>query len=430
MTATGSDPVRGVLRVGVVGGSIAGCTAAMELLRSGHEVLVFERSRGGLTGRGAGIGTPVDTLELMIDRGLIGRNIPHFRVSEHPLAGRSSASDRLGRTALTLPLNMALLNWGDLWGELRRRIPDEAYREGEEIVGVEGDGDGVTLVAGTGERRAVDLVLFADGYRSLGRRMLFPDVELNYRGYVLWRGVLEEARLSDAGPLETALYRLHFKGLPGNAVFYFVPGADGSTRRGDRWVNWACYIPIGPADLPDFLIDRHGEARGSSIPPGAMRLSEERRLKELMARHLPGYFSEIVSRSVETFAQPIYTATVPAYAEGRVALLGDAGSVAPPFTGSGVFKAMMNAVELASALREAGSLEQGLQEWSREQTLRGERLESLGLQMEQAFVWDAPDLSALTPAEAESWWRDSIRFPDDFTYLAEAESEHAPGGRG
>jgi NADPH-dependent glutamate synthase beta subunit-like oxidoreductase len=45
------------LRVGIVGGSIAGCAAAVALMRAGNSVTLFERSPDTLVGRGAGIGT-------------------------------------------------------------------------------------------------------------------------------------------------------------------------------------------------------------------------------------------------------------------------------------------------------------------------------------------------------------------------------------
>lgn len=410
-----------LMRVGVVGGSIAGCSAAIELSRAGHEVTVLERSRGGLTGRGAGIGTPIETLQTLVARDLISEATPRFVVSDHPLVGRKDESDRYGHRALTLPLNMALLNWGDLWGQLRARVPSAAYVEGRTITGAKQADREVVVSAADGWSETYDLVLFADGYRSIGRRTLFPDAGLSYRGYVLWRGVLEERRLSETWPLETALYRLHYKGLAGNAVFYFVPGKDESTDVGERFVNWACYLPVAAEALPDLLVDKNGQRQEHSLPPGSMRIAEEERLKEMMSHHLPSYFSEIITDSHDTFVQPIFSGTVPAYARGHMALLGDAGAVAPPFTGSGVFKAMMNAVGLAMALAERSSVDHVLESWSAEQTERGKRLAALGAQMETAFVWKAPDFSQMTESEARAWWTRSIAFPDEFTYVTEPE---------
>lgn len=409
------------MKIGIAGGSIAGCTAAITLGRGGHEVTVLERSRGGLIGRGAGIGTPIDTFESLVARDLIGEETPRFLASEHPLVGRRDADDEYGHRALTLPLSMALLNWADLWRELRSRVPDAWYVEGCTVTSAEQRGDRVLLTGGDAYSGTFDLVVFADGYRSLGRRTLFPDLDPSYRGYVLWRGVLEESRVPESGPLESTLYRLHFNGIPGNAVFYFVPGKDGSTKVGNRWVNWACYVPVPGNLLPDFLVDRKGRRHEHSIPPGLMRIEEEERLKALMAEHLPSFFARIVSASSDTFVQPIFTVEVPANAVGRMALIGDAGAVAPPFTGSGVFKAMTNAVELADALAGADETIVALERWSARQARRGARLAALGQQMESAFVWDAPDFSTMSEADARAWWTNAITFPDEFSYVSEQE---------
>src|SRR3974390_74160 len=42
------------MKVGIIGGSIAGCTAAALLHRAGHDVNVFERSESDLVSRGPG----------------------------------------------------------------------------------------------------------------------------------------------------------------------------------------------------------------------------------------------------------------------------------------------------------------------------------------------------------------------------------------
>ena len=58
-------------RVGIVGGSIAGCAAAIALQRLGCEVEIFERSSGALRDRGSGIGIPIALRDELIDHGYL-----------------------------------------------------------------------------------------------------------------------------------------------------------------------------------------------------------------------------------------------------------------------------------------------------------------------------------------------------------------------
>jgi glycine/D-amino acid oxidase-like deaminating enzyme len=66
-------------RVGIVGGSIGGCAAAVSLSRLGYEVEVLERSDRDLVARGAGIATFTPLLDSLVTRDLIGGDLPrHF----------------------------------------------------------------------------------------------------------------------------------------------------------------------------------------------------------------------------------------------------------------------------------------------------------------------------------------------------------------
>src|SRR5260370_21226924 len=64
-------------RVGIIGGSIAGCAAAVALARSGHEVTVFERSPARLLSRGLGIATQAGVFGELVRRDMIGAGFPH-----------------------------------------------------------------------------------------------------------------------------------------------------------------------------------------------------------------------------------------------------------------------------------------------------------------------------------------------------------------
>jgi len=408
------------LSIGIVGGSIAGCSAAILLSRAGHDVRVFERSRGGLVGRGGGIATTGAMWEELVGRDIIDARMPHFKAGKMPFIVRTADQPATGRVPYAIPLDLRAFHWTELWGQLRRRVPDAAYHQGTAVARVEASDDqAADLVFEDGSAERFDLVIFADGYRSVGREHVCPDASLRYRGYMLWRGLLPEAEIADA-PLGTDIPRLSYDHTTGNATAYFVPSEDGSTRAGDRIINWACYIPLADDEVAPFMVDRDGVAREGSIPPGALRPQEEDRLRTLMRANLPDWYGTMIERTQGTFVQLIYTARLTDYARGRTCVIGDAGVVAPPFTGSGVFKGYQNVAGLLAQLSRASDLDEALTAWSSEQVRLGDRLLALGEQMERAFIWDPIDLHIAEADDVAAWWKAAVTFPEEFTYQAES----------
>lgn len=398
------------LRIGIVGGSISGCTAAVMLHRRGHQVTIMERSADVMHGRGAGIGTWASVVDSLIERDLIDHDFPTFKLDRLPHIGRTAAGDRYGRTAWVIPLKLAVLNWDDLFGNLRRRVPDAAYKNGHEVVDVRTLRDGqVAIRLADGNEMEYDLVIFADGQHSLGRNLLFPEAALTYRGYVHWGGVLPEAALSETAPLEGSLARLSYR--LGNAVFFFVPGKGGLTAAGSRRVNWAMYVPVPKPELAAFMTSRDGRKAVATLRPGEMRLPLENRLKRLARECLPTYYADIIDASQDTSARAIYTTVLQAYHKGRVCLMGDAGSVSPPFTASGVFKGINNAVDLEKAVGAYFDVDEALKDWGAAQARTGQQVAALADQLEQALVFDIPDFSRMNEINMRAWWKQASRSP-------------------
>jgi 2-polyprenyl-6-methoxyphenol hydroxylase-like FAD-dependent oxidoreductase len=408
------------LRVGVVGGSIAGCLMALELRRAGHEVTVFERSRGELQGLlGAGLGTPTPMFQSLVERGLVDSTLPHLALEDMAFVGLSRNGERRGHVAMSLPLIFMSFHWGDLYRRLRERVPDEVYRAGAGVANVASLDGSAEIRLDDGSAHVFDIAVGADGYRSGIRDQLFPDVEPDYRGYVCWRGVLHERDMDPSEWMEPTFARCGCAGMPGSFI-YPVPGADGSVEPGERLVNWGCYSPVPADELPAFLVDRDGENHDGTVPPGRLRPDQETFLTELARESLPPYYADIVTSSHARFAQAVYSVGVPDYHQGRVCLIGDAGAVAPPFTGSGIFKAASNAMNLTEAIGAADDLDSALARWGAAEAATAAGILDLGRQFDDAFIHGLPDFGAMDEATAAHWWREAVTHPEGFTFEASA----------
>ena len=391
------------LRVGVVGGSIAGCTAAIELLRLGCDVTLYERTGEELKDRGAGIGVPPSVIDTFVNRDLVDADIPYFSSQVFTRLWRTEQEQRYGYLAWDQPASLALLNWGGLYRNLRKRVPDEVYQTERRVVALhDRGGERVSVELGDGATSDFDLVVCADGYTSLGRRTLFPEVSIQYAGYVLWRGFLLEQDITESAPLERGVRCLGYPG--GHGIFYFVPGPHGLVAPGKRLINWGIYVPVTESVLADFLTDKEGNRRDGSLPPGAMPLSTETSLKEQAHERIPEYYAEIVDKSQDTFVYGIYDCQVPAYCKGRICLAGDAGAFARPHSAAGALKGINDATALGEALKSHPSVDAALSQWNKVQTETDNNLVRFGNQLGRALVTEIPDWSKMDASSMEKWF--------------------------
>lgn len=404
-------------RIAIVGGSLAGCMSAILLRQAGHDVTVYERSSRGLIGRGGGVTVTSFILRDLAALDIIDADFPSSPYSELHMSKVSDENEHLGRCPLTRALDMNCVHWSGLWENMRKRIPDDIYKRGYELISAEDLGQDVLLSFGNGETASADLVLFADGYNSLGRKLMFPEVDLEYRGYSVWRGVVPENEI-ESGDQLTIHPRFSFRDQKGSFICYMMPDRDGKNTPGERQFNWACYIPVPDSELDAFMTDRDGKQRVGTISAGSMRQDQDDELKEMARAQLPAYYAEIIGKSRDNQLQQIYSSKLPAYRKGRMCLIGDAGMMVPPLTGAGVFKGFSNARDLADAITGCFDLNGALEDWSVEQTKVAHSMLSMGMDMEKAFIWDTIDLAKADPEDCEHWFDRSITIAKEYSYFA------------
>lgn len=359
------------LDVVVSGGSMGGLFTAHALQQSGHEVDVFERTeRGEMKGRGGGIVPDPELLQYMERHGLVDD-----REEVSVVIDRLDYLDHDGSVRASRPYTIWSTSWDTFYRPLREAVGDDSYHMGRTVTRVESDATSATVRFESGDAETGDLAVAAEGYDSATRTQLLPDVTPEYAGYIAWRGIVPERELPDdlASHLGEAFVIYH--GPDFQILTYPVPGADGSTARGDRRVNLVWYenVPAGP-ELDSLLLDRDGRQREGSLPPGALRPEVRERQHEIAEESLPEPFERYVKSLDDLFIQCIFDLKVPRMAFDRICLLGDAAFFVRPHMAAGTSKAAADGFALAESLCRHDGLETALEEWESSQLELGERL--------------------------------------------------------
>jgi 2-polyprenyl-6-methoxyphenol hydroxylase-like FAD-dependent oxidoreductase len=388
------------VRVGIIGGSIAGCVTAALLHRAGHDVVVFERSESDLVSRGAGIVAVTAAWQDMMAHGLIDGTLPACRADYSRLVTRAPGTGQQ-RWLGDVQLSFTLLNWAHLYRRLRRRVPDDLYRSDAAVEWIEATSHGTTLHLGSGGSWDFDLVVCADGYRSLGRGLIDPGAAPVYRGMVLWRGLLSEGDIR-ADVLDGCDFvRPVYQG--GHGVVYYIPGSGQSTERGQRLLMWGFYLQVPESSLASILVDDQERQQSSSVPFGRVHPQVRAGLESRLTDLLPRSLFELVQQCGNSSIQVIYSCVSRSYARDRLCLVGDAGAVFPPFTGSGVLRAVANAASLTDALADASAVDDALRRWSETQLQVAAQVIPIAEGIERIGVFDMPDLTTMPTTATNDW---------------------------
>jgi 2-polyprenyl-6-methoxyphenol hydroxylase-like FAD-dependent oxidoreductase len=299
------------MRVVVVGGGIAGLSAAIGLRRSGHDVVVLEQAPR-IDPVGAGI-TLFANARRALDRLGVGQAV----ADRGATATRSAILTWKGRELTQVPSDLLdgtiAVHRADLLAELTAAAGE--VRLGVEVAGVEQDADGVVARGRDGSMERGDLLVGADGLRSIARRAI-AEVPIRYAGYTAWRGVssvsVESGRLTE---------------------------------------SWGVGERFGLVDIGRgrtyWFATKNAPEREPEAPEGR---------KAEILRRFSGWHEPIAAVAEATDEDAIlrndvyYLEPLPRWSNGRVVLVGDAAHATTPGVGQGAAQAIEDAVVLVDRL--------------------------------------------------------------------------------
>ena len=315
----------------IIGGGVAGPVTAIALERAGIDATVYEAYDRAADGVGAFLTLAVNGMAALreLDLGDLvrgkGFDTPSM-VAE--MDGRRLVEFSFGEPLPDGTHNQTITR-ADLYGVLR----DEAVRRGvpieygKRLAHVESTKDGVVATFTDGSTATGDLLIGADGLRSVTRTVIDPGAPapryvplLNAGGYA--RGVRLDA--------EPGVMHMFF----GRKCFFsYVVRPDGEV--------WWFANPPQPSELPAREL--------AAITPAQWR----QKLRDLFAGDdFPAL--EVIDATEHIFSgwNTYDFPTVPVWHRDRMIIIGDAAHATSPASGQGASMALEDAVTLAKCLRD------------------------------------------------------------------------------
>ena len=362
----------------VVGGSLGGLFTGTALTRLGHNVRILERNPTPLLhDQGAGIVAGGDTQAFFskYDRSNRTRG---GRVGG--LVVMSHARQYLNRNGEVIHFEgraQQMTSWDLLYYVLRAgfdgveseyvAVPQRGEGEGKElyeygctVTGLKDVEDGVEVEYEEKtedektelRRETADMLIACDGGSSTVRKILLPDVQRTYAGYVAWRGTVLESELSDKAA-KTLAEKFTFYHAPALQILaYLIPGRNGTLEKGQRLMNyvWYCNYPEGSPEHDELMTDVHGKTHPVTVPVGGMQPKVWEKQRSYAEEVLPPQFAELVRKTKQPFVQAIMDVISPQqiFYNGKVLLLGDALAGFRPHTAASTSQAAFDAMTLAA----------------------------------------------------------------------------------
>jgi 2-polyprenyl-6-methoxyphenol hydroxylase-like FAD-dependent oxidoreductase len=348
------------MRAIIIGGGIGGLTAAIALRRAGIEVAVYERA-AEIKEVGAALILWPNALKAFALLGLAAA----VRSVSQPSGGAVLLTRRGERLLEGIPRRLLESQFGEpavavhraeLLALLYQAVGAGVVHLGARCVACRQDRTGVTALLADGRAVAGDLLIGADGIRSIIRDQLRGDTPLRYAGYTAWRGVVS--------------FQLEQ----------------------DHWFEaWGPGARFGAGALPHGRVYWYATA---NAPEGGADTAGGRQ-RELLER-FRGWHPPIAALLDATDASAILRNDIydhdplPHWSYGRAALLGDAAHPLTPNLGQGACLAIEDAVVLANCLSGSPDIPAALEAYESRRVPRARAMALASRRLGQLAQWESP----------------------------------------
>lgn len=325
------------LSVCIIGGGIGGLSAAIALQQAGIRVNLYERV-AEIKEVGAGISLWPNAVKALYKLGFKQQLEAIAFIGDGGI--RTSSGEWLAhshadtvRAMCGVPL--IVFHRAELLDMLHRAVDPQAIHLNAECIGVEQTAQAVTVRFRDGQMAQADVVIGADGIRSVVRSQLFGAQSPRYSGYTAWRGVANLDVGSHGFEMFGSGQRFGVAALSHGRTYWFATNN-------------------APQDTPDSPAGRKADLlalfNGWADPVERLiQATDERTILHNDIIDLP----------------PLKQWSV-----GRVTLMGDAAHAMTPNMGQGACQAIEDALVLAKCLREQSDPVAALQTYQSQRIAR------------------------------------------------------------
>lgn len=318
-------------RIGIIGGGIGGVALAASLLQRGFEVRLFERA-GAFGEIGAGIQMTPNAVKVMRELGLMDRMLeagflPNALVGHNWRTGREIFRTPLKEVCPTLyGAPFIHIHRADLHHALASLVPDEVPTFSTSCTDVSWEGETAVATFADGSSFEADLIVGADGVRSVVRSKLFGAEEALFTGNMCYRAVVPTGGVVDYVDPDGSFWL----GPHGHIVTYYVKGGTAvnivAVAETDAWVEESWNAPSSNEEMLASYQGWHPNV--------------EKLFSQVEEVYRWGLFDRDPMKS---------------WSKGRVTLLGDAAHPMLPFLSQGAAMAIEDAYVLAASLDAHGA---------------------------------------------------------------------------